>query len=63
MGVTTIALHARNVGEARALGSELALAAGANWLAFTDAETQVAPNWISAQLAQKRDLSVWLPSR
>lgn len=55
MGVTTIALNARNVGAARALGAELALAAGARWLAFTDADTQVAPDWISAQLAQGSD--------
>ena len=55
MGVTTIALNARNVGAARALGAELALAAGARWLAFTDADTQVAPDWIAEQLAQKRD--------
>ena len=53
MGVTTIALEARNVGAARALGAELALAAGARWLAFTDADTQVAPDWISSQLALK----------
>lgn len=55
MGVTTIALDARNVGSARALGAELALAAGARWLAFTDADTEVAPDWISAQLAQGSD--------
>ena len=55
MGVTTIALQARNVGAARALGAELALAAGARWLAFTDADSQVAPDWISAQLALRRD--------
>ncbi len=55
MGVTTIALDARNVGAARALGAELALAAGARWLAFTDADTQVAPDWISAQLAQRSE--------
>ena len=55
MGVTTIAIGARNVGEARALGADLALAAGARWLAFTDADTQVAPCWISAQLAQRSD--------
>ena len=55
MGVTTIALSARNVGAARAVGAELALAAGARWLAFTDADTQVAPDWISAQLALKSD--------
>lgn len=56
LGVTTIALEARNVGAARALGSELALAAGARWLAFTDADTQVAPDWLSAQLAQRHDV-------
>ena len=55
MGVTTIALNARNVGEARALGAELALAAGARWLAFTEADSHVAPDWISAQLGQRCD--------
>ncbi len=51
MGATTIALHACNVGAARDLGAQLALAAGARWLAFIDADTPVAPDWISAQLA------------
>ena len=55
MGVTTISLASKNVGAARALGSQLALASGARWLAFTDADTQVAPDWISAQLAQSSD--------
>lgn len=55
LGVTTISLDARNVGAARALGAQLALAAGARWLAFTDADTQVRPDWIFAQLAQKSD--------
>lgn len=55
MGATTIALDARNVGAARALGAQLALAAGARWLAFTDADTQVAPDWIAAQLALNSD--------
>ena len=55
LGVTTIALNARNVGAARALGAQLALAAGARWLAFTDADTHVAPDWISAQLALRHD--------
>lgn len=55
MGATTIALNDRNVGAARALGAQFALAAGARWLSFTDADTQVAPDWISAQLAQRRD--------
>ena len=55
LGVTTISLESRNVGAARALGAQLALAAGARWLAFTDADTQVGPNWLCAQLAQKSD--------
>ncbi len=55
MGASTIALNARNVGAARALGAQLALAAGARWLAFTDADTQVSPHWISAQLERQSD--------
>ena len=55
VGATTIAVNARNVGAARAAGADLALAAGARWLAFTDADTQVAPDWISAQLSQRAD--------
>ena len=38
-----------------ALGAELALATGARWMAFTDADAQVAPDWISAQMALKSD--------
>ncbi len=55
LGATTITLNAQNVGAARAVGADLALAAGARWLAFTDADTHVAPDWISQQLAQKAD--------
>ena len=55
LGVTVISTDARNVGAARALGAQLALAAGARWLAFTDADTQVGPNWLCAQLAQNSD--------
>lgn len=47
----TLELDARNVGRARAAGAELALRAGARWLAFTDADTQVSPQWLSEQLA------------
>jgi glycosyltransferase involved in cell wall biosynthesis len=32
-----------------------ALAAGARWLAFTDADSRVAPDWLSQQLAQRSD--------
>ena len=56
MGATTISLNARNVGAARAFGAELAMVAGARWLAFTDADSEVAPDWISSQLAIKTDV-------
>lgn len=48
-------IDAMNVGHARALGAQRMLAAGARWLAFTDADTQVAPNWLAAQLALRAD--------
>lgn len=50
-GAQTIAIAARNVGAARSAGSELLLARGARWLAFTDADTVVANDWLAAQLA------------
>ena len=50
-GAVTISVNARNVGFARARGADLALQRGARWLAFTDADTLVAPDWLAAQLA------------
>ncbi len=50
-GAETIIVDARNVGVARSAGADHAMAAGARWLAFTDADTTVAPNWLAAQLA------------
>lgn len=55
-GTTTIIVNAFNVGAARAVGADLAVAAGARWLAFTDADSEVAPDWISAQLSQRCDV-------
>jgi glycosyltransferase involved in cell wall biosynthesis len=49
-GATTLCTHHRNVGAARALGAEAAMARGARWLAFTDADTEVGPQWFAAQL-------------
>ena len=46
----------RNVGQARAAGAEQALAAGARWLAFTDADTVVSPRWLVHQLALQADV-------
>jgi glycosyltransferase involved in cell wall biosynthesis len=54
-GATTICIDARNVGMARHAGAEVALQAGARWLAFTDADTCVSPQWLSAQLALGAD--------
>lgn len=53
--VETIAIHARNVGLARALGAARLLDAGARWLAFTDADSTVAPDWLGQQLALDAD--------
>lgn len=50
LGVTTVPVDARNVGIARAAGVQVALEAGARWLAFTDADSTVAPDWLAAQL-------------
>jgi len=53
--VETIAIHARNVGLARACGAARLLHAGARWLAFTDADSSVAPDWLDEQLALGAD--------
>lgn len=61
-GVQTLPLAARNVGLARAAGVDLLLDAGARWPAFSEADTQGAPDWLANQLAQDADVvcgSVW----
>ncbi|CAM5781260.1 glycosyltransferase [Rhizobacter fulvus] len=54
-GATVISIDARNVGIARSRGACHAMMAGARWLAFTDADSVVGPEWLSAQLAQGSD--------
>lgn len=49
-GAQAIVLQSGNVGSARAAAAEAALAAGARWLACTDADSVVPANWLSAQL-------------
>lgn len=49
-GAQAIVLQAGNVGRARAAAAQAALAAGARWLACTDADSVVPANWLSAQL-------------
>ncbi len=55
LGARTVNLRARNVGLARQAGARTALGSGARWLAFTDADTVVAPDWLVMQLALKAD--------
>jgi glycosyltransferase involved in cell wall biosynthesis len=50
LGADVTHVDARNVGLARAHGAERALALGARWLAFTDADTTVADDWLVQQL-------------
>jgi len=51
LGVECLAVGARNVGLARACGAQAMIDRGARWLAFTDADSVVAPCWIVRQLA------------
>ena len=55
LGASVVTVAARNVGIARAHGARYALDAGARWLAFTDADSLVGPEWLSAQLEQRSD--------
>lgn len=50
------AIDAGSVGVARAAGAAALLATGARWLAFTDADTRVSPQWLAAQLALEVDV-------
>ncbi len=54
-GVVVLHTASRNVGVARKMGAEHALSLGARWLAFTDADSMVAPDWLSAQLEERSD--------
>ena len=54
-GVAKLVLDARNVGVARARGADLFVEAGARWLAFTDADTVVSPDWLVKQLSEEAD--------
>lgn len=49
-GVATLGVDARNVGHARATGAASLVKKGARWLAFTDADTIVSPDWLVRQL-------------
>jgi len=49
-GASTVTLNARCVGIARAAAADHALALGARWIASTDADTEVPPDWLWRQL-------------
>lgn len=46
----------RNVGAARSAGAQWLLAQGCEWIACTDADTQVPENWLYAQWACQADV-------
>lgn len=48
-GATVIVADGGNVGSTRAAGMRAAIAAGAVWLASTDADSSVPPDWLAAQ--------------
>lgn len=50
MGVQSIGVSFQNVGKTRAVGTEQLLKAGGRWLAFTDADTVVPPDWLARQI-------------
>ncbi|MGE8411311.1 MAG: glycosyltransferase [Pseudomonas sp.] len=50
-GIQGLQVNARSVGYARAAGSDYLIALGARWIACTDADSEVAPDWLVAQLS------------
>lgn len=56
LGALTLRVRVRNVGMARAAGATAALRVDARWLAFTDADTVVARDWLAAQLRHQADV-------
>ncbi|KAA0997463.1 glycosyltransferase [Paraburkholderia panacisoli] len=55
LGAQIIEVVGRNVGMARASGARAALESGARWLAFTDADSVVPPDWLVQQLRCSAD--------
>ena len=54
--VEVLRADAGSVGAARSRGAAYAMELGATWLAFTDADTLVSPDWLSAQLSLDADV-------
>lgn len=56
VALTYSQIDKRKVGAARATGADRLLARDVRWLAFTDADTQVSPEWLMQQLALDVDV-------
>lgn len=54
--VVALSIEAHNVGRARATGARHLLQNQARWLAFTDADSCVAPDWLVVQLSLAADV-------
>lgn len=54
--VVALSIEAHNVGRARATGARHLLQHQARWLAFTDADSCVAPDWLVVQLSLAADV-------
>ncbi|MEO8630862.1 MAG: glycosyltransferase family 2 protein, partial [Betaproteobacteria bacterium] len=52
---SALKVDSRLVGAARAAGAARAVALGSRWIACTDADTRVAPDWLAAQLLLDAD--------
>lgn len=55
LGVAKLDVSFQNVGKARATGAKELLNAGAQWLAFTDADTVVPHDWLARQIEFNAD--------
>ncbi|KAA0980093.1 glycosyltransferase family 2 protein [Pseudomonas sp. ANT_H12B] len=53
--VHSMAIEARNVGQARAAGARFLLDRGVRWISCSDADSRVAHDWLVAQLALGAD--------
>lgn len=53
--VRTLPVALRNVGAARAAGCRTAIECGARWLAHTDADSRVPPDWLHGQLQARSE--------
>ena len=55
LGMHTMHVKLKNAGFVRQAGANVALGHGTRWLAFTDADRVVAPDWLACQLALNAD--------